>query len=334
MGVSSSKPRQIETKWFNEFEANLPSLEGKTVVITGTTSGTGYIVARTAIRKGADNILLLNRPSERASKAEARLKEEANVKNVETIPCDLQDLDSVRKAAEIIKSKYDSVDILCNNAGVMALEDIATKDGYDVQMQTNHLSHFLLTKELYPLLKKAAALRGEARVANHSSSARKYGGPLEEKYFGKNGGNLGGNSASVIFQGARWVRYHESKLANTVFTKALADRLGPNSKIIATSAEPGLAATNLQVSTNQNGGMGSSMWIMRFAQSAEDGAMPICSACFKPDAKSGKIWEPSQTGGMRGPAVENEMEKLSTTESFRDLLWKASEEACGSFDLP
>jgi NAD(P)-dependent dehydrogenase (short-subunit alcohol dehydrogenase family) len=334
MGVSSSKPHTVETKWFKEFEGNLPSMEGKTVVITGTTSGTGYIVARTAIRKGAENVLLLNRPSERAVKAESSLKQEANAKNVESIPCDLQDFDSVRKAAEIIKSKYGAVDVLCNNAGVMALEDVATKDGYDIQMQTNHLSHFLLTKELYPLLKKAADLRGQARIANHSSSARKYGGPLEEKYFGKNGGNLGGNGASMFLNGARWVRYHETKLANSVFTLALADRLGADSKIIATSAEPGLAATNLQVSTSQDGGMGSSMWIMRFAQSAEDGSMPICSACFSPDTTPGKIWEPSLSFNSKGPATQNKMEKLSATESFRDLLWKASEEACGSFDLP
>ena len=74
MGVSSSKPHPVETKWFPDFEASLPSLEGKTVAITGTTSGTGYIVARTAIRKNADNVLLLNRPSERAKKAEEDLK--------------------------------------------------------------------------------------------------------------------------------------------------------------------------------------------------------------------------------------------------------------------
>lgn len=223
MGVSSSKPHPIETKWFHDFEAALPSLDGKTVAVTGCTSGTGFILARTAIRKGATNVLLLNRSSERASKAESDLKGEANAKNVETIPCDLQDMESVRKAADMIKAKYEAVDVLCNNAGVMAMEDKATKDGYDVQMQTNHLSHFLLTKELYPLLKRAAELRGSARVVQHSSGAR-YGKALQEEYYGKNGGNLGGNGASMFFGGARWVRYQQSKLANAVFTMALAVR--------------------------------------------------------------------------------------------------------------
>ena len=82
--------------------------------------------------------------------------------------------------------------------------------GYDTQMQTNHLSHFLLTKELFPLLEKAAKAKGEARVVNHSSSARKMPStPLQSKYLGKNGGNLGGNGNSFIFAGARWQRYHQ-----------------------------------------------------------------------------------------------------------------------------
>lgn len=332
MGASSSKPNTVETKWFNDFEAGLPSLEGKTVAITGTTSGTGYVVARTAIRKGAENVLLLNRPSERATKAESSLKEEATTSNVESIPCDLQDFESVRQAASMIKTKYQAIDVLCNNAGVMAMADKATKDGYDIQMQTNHLSHFLLTKELYPLLKNAADLRGEARIANHSSSARLMGGDLEEKYFGKNGGNLGGDGASMILVGARWVRYHHSKLANTVFTLALNDRLGPDSKIIATTADPGAATTNLQSTSAQDGGM-QSMWMMRFAQSAEDGSMPIINACFAPQVTRGKIWVPSMQFNMVGPAIEQDMDKQSTKESQRDLLWKLSEEACGKFDL-
>merc|ERR1719223_1049296 len=235
MGISSSKPCKIETVWFPEFEKDLPTLEGKTVCVTGCTSGTGYIVARTAVRKGASNVLLLNRPSTRSTQAEESLKNElkelssasssnvnANV-NIETIACDLQDFESVKEAISILKSKFTSIDVLCNNAGVMAMEDKATKDGYDVQIQTNHLSHFLLTKELLPLLKKAAQTNGEARVCNHSSLARN-GPALDSKYFEKNGGNLGGNGNNMLLGGARWKRYQQSKLANSVFSSALADR--------------------------------------------------------------------------------------------------------------
>jgi len=336
MGVSSSKPHPVETKWFSEFKENLPSLEDKTIAITGCTSGTGLVIAQTSVDKGAANVLLLNRPSDRATKAEEDLKKsipEGSKTNVETIPCDLQDFDSVKEAATIIKSKFEAVDVLCNNAGVMALEDVPTKDGYDIQMQTNHLSHFLLTKELYPLLKKAKDLRGEARVVHHSSGARKHPNtPLEAKYLEKNGGNLGGNGSSMLFGGARWQRYHQTKLANSVMTLALRDRFGDNG-IKAAVAAPGLAATNLQTTTAQKGGMGSGMWIMRFSQSAEDGAMPLAAACFDPSTKNGDFWEPEGAGNMKGPAVKVEYDKLSSDESSRKMLWEKSEEACGEFKI-
>jgi NAD(P)-dependent dehydrogenase (short-subunit alcohol dehydrogenase family) len=334
MGVSGSKPREVESKWFPDFETKLPSLEGKTVVITGTTTGTGFVVARTCVKKGAKNVLLLNRPSERATKAESDLKAfivDGSKTNVETIPCDLQDFSSVQAAADKIKAEHESIDVLCNNAGVMALEDKATKDGYDVQMQTNHLSHFLLTKELYPLLKRAHELRGEARIVHHSSLARS-GALLKAEYFGKNGGNLGGDGASMLFGGARWVRYQQTKLANSVFTKALSERIG-DSGIKAAVAAPGLASTNLQVSTNQDGGMGTGMWIMRFAQSSEDGTMPILAACFDPTTNNGDFWEPANRGNLVGPAVKVPWDKLSKNPENAKLLWKESEEACGAFEI-
>ena len=95
----------------------------------------------------------------------------------------------------------------CDNTYLMTESYLS---GYDVQVQTNHLSHFLLTKELFPLLAKAAASKGEARIVNHSSSARNVPSvPLQDKYFGKNGGNLGGNGNSMLFGGGRWQRYHQ-----------------------------------------------------------------------------------------------------------------------------
>ena len=85
------------------------------------------------------------------------------------------------------------------------------------------------------MLEKAAELRGEARVVHHTSGARKLGGVLKPQYLGKNGGNLGGNSSSMFFGGARWIRYSQSKLANTVFTLALRDKLvAKNSKVVKT----------------------------------------------------------------------------------------------------
>jgi hypothetical protein len=194
-------------KYFPEFERIvIPPLQGKIVVITGCTSGTGFVAAQCAARKGAEVILMLNRVSERAVAAEKVVKEQvsntiSSKTIVETIPCDLQDMSSVKEAIRSIKSKYDRIDVLCNNAGVMALEDVPTKDGYDIQMQTNHLSHFLITTELLPMIQKST----DGRIVNHSSMARQ-GGPLRPEYFGKNGGNLGGNDGS-FFNGGRYERY-------------------------------------------------------------------------------------------------------------------------------
>ncbi|MEO0814896.1 MAG: SDR family NAD(P)-dependent oxidoreductase, partial [Myxococcota bacterium] len=197
-------------------------MTGRLVAITGTTSGTGYVCAREIARLGA-RVFLLNRESERANAALRRLKEEVPDSRFEPVVCDLQDFDSVRQAAAAIRKHTERLDVLCNNAGVMALPERATKDGYDVQMQTNCLSHFLLTKELFSLL----AASDDGRVVNHTSMAR-LGGPLEEKYFGKNSGELGGDGTeeeNMSFGGPRWVRYHQTKLANCAFTYGLKERI-------------------------------------------------------------------------------------------------------------
>lgn len=332
MGNAPYKPAVV---WYPEFVEKLPDLSDKVVAVTGSTSGTGLIFAKTCALKGTKAILMLNRPSERATAAEAQVKEcipDGKTTTVETIPCDLQDFESVRAAANAIKAKYEALDVLCNNAGIMAFDDVATKDGYDVQMQTNHLSHFLLTKELFPLLKRAKELRGEARVVQHSSMAR-YGAPLKREYFGKNGGNLGGNGGYMFTNGARWQRYHQTKLANSVFTVALKEKLA-NTGIKAAVAAPGLSATNLQVTTNQQGGMGSAdMMIMHLSQSAEDGTMPLLAACFDPSTENGDFWEPANRGGISGPATKVKYDKQTMSPDNAQLLWEASEEACGKFEI-
>ncbi|GAX25915.1 hypothetical protein FisN_6Hh047 [Fistulifera solaris] len=329
MGIITSK--ESAPKWFDGFVELLPDLQGKVIAVTGCTTGLGYVFARTCIQKNAAAVILLNRSSERAEAAEKSLKEHVNSDKtvVETIACDLQDFASVRKAAAQLKEKYDAVDVLCNNAGIMAFPDEATVDGYDVQMQTNHLSHFLLTKELFPLLQRAKERRGSARIVNHSSFMRnRPQTPLEKKYMEKKGGDLGG-SGSI----AMWERYHQTKLANSVFTSALQDRL-KGSGILANVAAPGYSYTDLQSTSPAMSGF--LLWSRPFmSQSVADGCMPLLAAAFLPSSSTTEktmIWEPCRMR-LTGPAAEYELEEMSTKKEYQDMLWAASEEACGKFDI-
>lgn len=320
---------QIKTLHLNKvMQEHSQDMTGKVVAITGTTSGTGYVCAREVARKGA-TVLLLNRESERAGKALQSLQEEVPGATFEAMACDLQDFASVRSAAAAITSKLEVLDVLVNNAGVMALTDQATKDGYDVQMQTNVLSHFLLTSELFALLKKSA----QGRVVTHSSQAR-LGGPLKAEYFGKNGGKLGGDGSeeeNQSFSGPRWERYHQTKLANAVFTYSLKEKLEEKgiSHVLSLLAHPGLARTKLQVTTAADGGMEGDSPLMLQAQSAEDGATGIIRASMDPASKSGDFYGP--TAGWQGFPDLLEPEELLTDPANAKVNWEGCERAVGAF---
>ena len=328
----------VQSVHFPSFKSSLPKMEGKTVVITGTTSGTGSIAAKVVAELGA-KVLLLNRSSIRSQNAYENLKSQLPNAEIHSVDCDLQSFDSVRSAAQTVKELCpEGVHVLSNNAGVMALEDVATVDGYDVQMQTNHLSHFLLTAELMSLLEKAADDSGDARIVNHSSVAR-FGKKLEAKYLEKNGGNLGGNGASMFFGGGRWTRYQQTKLANAAFTAALHQKLqAAHSKVKALVAHPGLANTNLQVTSIREGGMGNNLFtkmFMKLSQSEEDGAMGLISCMCLHEAQSGQFYGPGKgMMALKGQAEPFALEPLYDNEETRNMLWEKSNEAVGlRFDM-
>jgi NAD(P)-dependent dehydrogenase (short-subunit alcohol dehydrogenase family) len=306
-------------------------MSGKVVVITGTTSGTGYYCAREIAKKGA-TLILLNRDSERAKNALQKLQSEVPDGKFDAVECDLQRFKSVRAALETIKANYSTIDVLVNNAGVMALRDEATEDGYDVQMQTNVLSHFLLTKELFPLLLNSK----EARIVNHSSMAR-LGSPLSAEHFEKNGGKLGGDGTEQEnnnFQGPRWERYHQTKLANCTFTYGLKKRLEAANitNVIPLLAHPGLAKTSLQVTTAADGGMDGNSELMNMAQSAEDGAAGIIRAAMDPNVNPGDFFGPSGQGWVGFPELLTP-EDLLLDESNIRINWEGCEKAVGKFDI-
>lgn len=325
-------PNQIETKHLGEVLKNhTQDMTGKVVVITGTTSGTGYVCANEVAKKGA-TVVLLNRKSDRAENSFQQLTSESPNSKFDPITCDLQDFESVRNAVNLIKDKYDVVDVLVNNAGVMALPDQSTPDGYDVQMQTNVISHFLITKELFPLLKKS----GDGRIVNHSSMAR-LGPPLDNKYFEKKGGNLGGDGTdeeNFSFRGPRWMRYHQTKLANAAFTYGLKNKLEAAnvSNVISLLAHPGLAKTQLQVTSVSVGGMDAKSELMNMAQSAEDGATGIIRAAMDPKAKSGDFYGPSGRG-WGGFPEQLTPEDLLFDETNVKINWEGCEKAVGAFEI-
>ena len=322
--------KNVKTLYLNEVIKNhTRDMTNKIAVITGTTSGTGYVCAKEISNSGG-NVVFLNRESERLEASIKRFKQEVPKGKFVSISCDLQDFDSVRTAADEIKSQYDVIDVLCNNAAVMALEDMATKDGYDIQMQTNCLSHFLLTKELFPLLKKSKA----ARVVNHTSNAR-LGGPLEIKYFGKNGGNLGGDGTkeeNFSFSGPRWERYHQTKLANCAFTYGLKQNLEQNNiiNVKCLLAHPGLAWTSLATTSAKTGGMDINSEIMAQAQSAEDGALGIIRACMDKKAESGNFYGPADWKGF--PDLLPPEDLLTDPKNIR-INWEGCEAAVGEFNF-
>ncbi|CAE7487528.1 unnamed protein product [Symbiodinium natans] len=319
------------SKWFPKFKKELPRVDGKVFVITGTTSGTGFVAAWVVAELGGE-VLLLNRPSQRVADSLQRLKEIVPDGKFCDVACDLQDFESVRKAAAEIKSKYTKIYCLANNAGIMATPDEATKDGYDTQMQTNHLSHFLLTAELFPLLEAEAAANGDARIVSHSSLGRLHtvNNGLEEKYFGKNGGNLGGDSIKLM-GGACYHRYFQTKLANSVFTYGLHEKLAARgSKVRSLCAHPGGSATNLANGLKHGCCADCLIGCLMpcFAQSPEDGTMGLLKCMVAPDAESGVLYGPKNSG-TSGPAVPNPPKAYENDPKAVEMLWRTSEEATG-----
>lgn len=318
----------IETKHLETVIANhTQNMSGKVVAITGTTSGTGYVCAREMAKLGA-RVMLLNRDSDRSTRAFDRLRTEVPGGWFEAVTCDLQDLESVKAAAQAIMAGCETVDVLCNNAGVMALPDEATKDGYDVQMQTNCISHFLLTKALLPRLRASR----DGRIVNHTSMAR-LGDPLEPQYFEKRGGDLGGDGTeeeNMSFGGPRWRRYHMTKLANCAFTYGLKQRLEAQgiASIKALLAHPGLAATSLQTTTAGTGGMSMESPLMDNAQSAEDGALGIIRGCADPSVKSGDFFGPERWTGFPDQLKPEPL--LLDSDNIR-INWEGCEAAVGKF---
>ncbi len=193
----------------------------KTVLITGTTSGIGFETAK-ALNKAGHTILMLNRNAEKSEKVMSQMPQPAHV---DFYRCDLADLRSVKKATDEVLKKYESLDILLNNAGGIVPEKVMTKDGYELTFQMNQLSHFLLTYEMLPLLKKGK----EPRIITLSSEAHRAAKPDFDDLECENGY-------------ASFTAYANAKLYNLYFAKQLSKEL-KSSGIAANALHPGVVNT-------------------------------------------------------------------------------------------
>jgi len=286
---------------------NIPDLISKVVIITGANSGIGYETAKALAEKGAV-VVMACRNLEKANAAANQIRQDMVNANLEIIQLDLADLASVRKFAESFKTKYATLDVLINNAGVMTPPFTKTKDGFEVQFGANHLGHFALTGLLLdPLLGTT-----KARVVNVSSSMHKMGtGTIN---FDNLNAEKGYNPTGA---------YAQSKLSNLLFTLSLNQQLEViNSDVIAAACHPGWTVTGLQ--------KGLLHAVSRvIAQKPEMGALPTLQAAIDPAVQRNDYFGPGGLMEMRGYPKKAESSEAAKDTDLAKRLWQVSEELSG-----
>jgi NAD(P)-dependent dehydrogenase (short-subunit alcohol dehydrogenase family) len=286
--------------------ADIPDHSGRVAVVTGANSGLGLAIARALARAGAD-IVVAARDTVKGERAVAEVGERSRLEQL-----DLADLSSVRAFADRFEGP---LDLLINNAGVMAPPRRLTTDGFESQLGTNHLGHFALTGLLMPKLLAADA----PRVVVQASGAHRFGrinwGDLQSERRYNN-----------------WLAYGQSKLANLMFCFELQKRASAaGAALISVAAHPGYAATNLQTA-------GPARWWERIggqignvviAQNAEMGALPALYAATVPDIAGGSYVGPDGFLEGRGhPHLVTAAGKAYDEDAWR-RLWEVSQELTG-----
>jgi NAD(P)-dependent dehydrogenase (short-subunit alcohol dehydrogenase family) len=286
-------------------------LDGKTAIVTGANSGLGYQTAKALADKGA-HVILACRDTGRSEEALARLRKEVVEPSAEVRALDLASLASIQEFADGITVP---INILVNNAGVMALPKRLTVDGFEMQFGTNHLGHFALTGRLLPRLLAEPG----TRVVTVSSDVHRIGkidfdNLQGEKSYGK------------------WKAYGQSKLANLLFASELGRRAAAaGADLVSLAAHPGFAATNLQaagpkMSGSKVGAAVAGVGNKLFAQSDANGALPLLYAVTSPDAVSGEYAGPNGPFGARGSGVKpSPRGKRASDDVTARRLWDVSE---------
>ena len=288
--------------------AHIPDLSGKTILVTGANSGIGLEAVKLFAANGAE-LVMACRNTAKAEAAAEQVRALTPNAMLTVMPLDLADLASVKAFVVALKERINKLDILLNNAGLMAPPLQRTKDGFEIQFGTNHLGHFALTGPLLDLLEAAPA----PRIVQISSLAHRSGKILW--------GNLNAEKRY-----SRWPFYCQSKLANLIFAKDLHRRLrkrGSNIQVMA--AHPGYSATHLQ-DTIPGGGLFNKF----MAQPAEMGCLPGVMAATSDDVASGGYYGPDgKVLELRGYPVPAFARKITDNEGLAQRLWDESERLTG-----
>jgi len=292
--------------------AAMPDLGGRIALVTGANSGLGLESARALAARGA-TVVLACRSLAKAEQARTQLLTGASPQaRIDVLELDLSDLVSVARAAAELAERYERIDLLLNNAGVMAPPRTLTAQGFELQFGVNHLGHYALTRLLLPLLRASAS----PRVVLVTSGAQ---------YFGQ----IDFDDLQGERRYDRWQAYGQSKLANVVFAQELQRR---EPQLLSAAAHPGLARTNLQpTSVAANGSR-----IERVAytlmgplfQSAAQGALPQLFALTAPEAQPGGHYGPSELGGIKGWPKAVPMALAAQDEALAEQFWQVSEALC------
>jgi NAD(P)-dependent dehydrogenase (short-subunit alcohol dehydrogenase family) len=295
-------------KWAVE---DMPDQAGRTILVTGANSGLGLRSAEALSSRGA-RVLMGCRNLEKAAVALESVKKVAADSAPEVVPLDLADLDRVRACAQRLTDKLDRLDVLMNNAGVMAIPHQRTKQGFEMQFATNHLGHFALTGLLLPILRRADAPRVVSVSSIVHRVARIRFNDWEKKGY------------------SRWFPYVQSKLANLLFTSELQRRAtGADADLLAVAAHPGYAATSLSSGLPTVYRLGAKLSDRLFAQPDRMGALPQLYAATMPDVGSDDYWGPDGFMERRGWPKRVGRSRAARDGDAARRLWEASEKLTG-----
>ncbi len=294
---------------------SIPDLTGRTAVVTGANGGLGLQTTKVLAGHGA-HVVMAVRDQEKAAMAVEEIRQELPEASIELVELDLASQASVRRAAERIRADHDELDLLVNNAGLMATPQRQTEDGFELQLGVNHLGHWTLTALLLPAVLAAP----RARVVTVTSMAMLAGrrarpaDPHQQESYDP------------------WQAYGTSKLANYEFALGLQRELERGGvDAISLAAHPGLTHSDLQTRTVREGGGGrsGSFWVLaarHTGMSLDDGAMPQIRAATDPAATGGDLFGPLFV--TRGPAVRVPHPRR-TSDRVLDSLWTFSERETG-----